>query len=252
MCELTVGRRGAARALWPAIGVGLLLCSAVLVNLVVEKSPSQWVVTAAIAGIAGVVVVAVAPAVRFACRQADPAGSGPITGLNRAVLVPAAVAAAVLSAVVVSLGDPRSLPVWIVVVVVAVWCALIDTVTKRMPTQWIWVGVVAAAGAVLIADPGRLGHAALWGGICGAAFVLITIITAGTPGLADARLAVLLGGACGAAGGGEAVWAWILAANIIGAMHAGIHLITRRQSTNRTIPFGPALAAGVVVAALIS
>lgn len=182
----------------------------------------------------------------------------PIAPPGRGLLVGFLALAAVASAVVAHLHHDRpALAVLLVVLLVpGVWCAAVDQATHRIPTRLIWTGLAAAICGVVLAsslehDPGRIVPALAWGAVCGAVLFLCAVITAGTPGLADVRLAVVLGALCGYLGG-EHVWALTVYSTLTAGVAAALQLLHRRfvhHSRERgSLAFGPYLILGAVAA----
>jgi|GEM_PF-752893 len=156
--------------------------------------------------------------------------------------------------------DRVAIPALVVLLAIpGVWCAAIDVATHRMPTRLIWTMLLSAAVGVFAAgwaehSLGRSVQALMWGSVCGAVLLTVAVITAGTPGLADVRLVVVLGVLCGYLGAGH-VWALTvfatMSAGLVAALQLGYRRFVRRLPGEGSLPFGPYLLAGAAAALIV-
>lgn len=114
-----------------------------------------------------------------------------------------------------------------------------DRVTR--PTTAIALGLAIACGIAV---------SAFWGALAvGGTLLLLHAITRGRGlGLGDVKLGTAIGTGLGPAIGLAALGS----AFVLGGAYATLLLATRRASRRDTVPFGPFLAAGAVLAALLS
>jgi leader peptidase (prepilin peptidase) / N-methyltransferase len=114
-----------------------------------------------------------------------------------------------------------------------------DRVTR--PTTAIALGLAIACGIAV---------SAFWGALAvGGTLLLLHAITRGRGlGLGDVKLGTAIGTGLGPAIGLAALGS----AFVLGGAYATLLLATRRASRRDTVPFGPFLAAGTVLAALLS
>ena len=118
----------------------------------------------------------------------------------------------------------------------------IDLEHQIVPDVITYPGI--AVGLLLGAAGGRFVDAALTSAVAGAFFLLIILVSRGGMGGGDVKLAALLGAFLGWPNTGVAIFA----AFVLGAAAGVFLLATRRRSRKDPIPFGPALAAGGVIA----
>ena len=133
---------------------------------------------------------------------------------------------------------------------VAVALALVDIAVHRLPDRLILAALSGTAlvfgiAAIATGDYRRLGVAALCGLGCGT-FYFIIVFTSGM-GLGDAKLAVLVGLACGWYGVGTAIFA-IIAGVIFNGVTAIVLLLLRRVSRKDRIAYGPLMLLGALTA----
>ncbi|KQM82316.1 A24 family peptidase [Agromyces sp. Leaf222] len=147
------------------------------------------------------------------------------------------------------------LPALLVFAASATVLSLIDLIEHRLPNAVVFptLGVVALLLLVVpLALTGRsafvvsslVGAAAMF-----AVYLLLALISPGAMGMGDVKLALLIGLVLGWFG----VTAWIiglLAAFVIGGILAITGLALRRVTLRGSIPFGPSMLAGAVLALL--
>ena len=145
--------------------------------------------------------------------------------------------------------------VWVAVAIAALTglmpcIAVIDIEHRIIPNRITYPALVAFAvylpvawafGAPLALGSAAIGFAAYGGGL------FIVALVSGGMGMGDVKLAALIGGVLGAIGLGLVAVA-VAAAIVIGAVGAVVAL-ARGAGRKGTLPFGPALAGGAVIAA---
>jgi leader peptidase (prepilin peptidase)/N-methyltransferase len=130
-------------------------------------------------------------------------------------------------------------------------CALLvvfftDLERGLIPNAVTYPGIVAGvafaawSGSVL----SSLAAAAASGGL----FLVIAIVSRGGMGGGDIKLAAMIGAFLGAAGAAVAIFVGVALGAAAGAVLMALRLRTRKQ----TMPFGPALAAGAMIAMFAS
>lgn len=132
-------------------------------------------------------------------------------------------------------------------VVVLVPCTVIDLERRIIPNLLTGPGAVAALLLGTVLDPGGEPHRLLWAAIAGG-FLLVTALAypAGM-GMGDVKLLGLMGLCLGP---GAVVGLFVA---LLGQIGTGVVLALRkgvRAAGKTTLPFGPYLAAGGLVAAL--
>ena len=133
--------------------------------------------------------------------------------------------------------------------------SVVDLREKRIPNAIL----LAAAPVVLalsVADAGVTGRwdAVLWAllGAVGlfAIYLGLALLAPSGIGMGDVKLAALIGFVLGGAGWGT----WLLgfsAGVLIGGLAAAITLLARRRGPSGTLPYGPAMVLGTLVALLL-
>ncbi|MBB3676192.1 prepilin peptidase [Modestobacter versicolor] len=188
-------------------------------------------------------------------RGAAPSGRGVLAG--RALGSPwAEVAGAVLTtAVVLRFGWSAELPAWVWFVAVGLLLAVVDLRTMLLPNRvllpGLLVGLVLLAVAAAVDDRWTaLGRAVLAGGAAFAVLLVLALIAPSGMGMGDVKLAGLLGLHLGWLG-----WPTLVAGLFLGFLVQavlGLALIALRRAGRKTeLPFGPALIAGALAAALL-
>lgn len=151
-------------------------------------------------------------------------------------------------------GDAPVLPAVLVFASAGAVLSIVDLVERRLPNRVVGpaavvVGlllVVAAAGA---GDWAALGRAVLGGAAMFAAYLVVALISPAAMGMGDVKLAGLIGLLLGWFG----LDAWLLgllAAFVLGGLCAVVALALRRVTLRGSIPFGPSMLAGAMVAVL--
>lgn len=225
------------------------------------------VLTAALSGMLGILAGAIGAVIvdRVSGGEAvgEPSGSGDgsrpwsagLVEIHRLPLVSATAALFVLTGWLFASADPPDywavpgmlLFVWMLLVV-----AVVDYRTRRIPNALTYpltptlFGLLATA-AMLNRTPARAGDL-LVGGIGAFAFLFVlALINPRGMGMGDVKYAAFLGIGLGYLGIGTVV-VGILAAFFIGSVVSLGLVVTRTRSRKDTIPFGPFLSAGALVA----
>jgi leader peptidase (prepilin peptidase)/N-methyltransferase len=133
-------------------------------------------------------------------------------------------------------------------VMLVVPCALIDLERRIIPNKLTGPGALFALIAGLALDPGGEPKRLLWAGIAGGFLLIASLASPSGMGMGDVKLLGVMGLLLGSA----AVVALLVAllGNILGAVvmssRRGV-----RGALKSYIPFGPYLAVGAIVAALV-
>ena len=169
-------------------------------------------------------------------------------------LAAAAVTAVTFAALALRFGLTWILPALLVFAASATVLTLVDLAEKRLPNTVIFptLGAVAvllvpaswAAGAWMSLLWAVVGSAAMF-----AVYFLLALISPASMGMGDVKLALVIGLLLGWFG----LTAWLialLAAFVVGGLVAIIALLLRRVTLRGSIPFGPSMLAGALIALL--
>lgn len=132
-------------------------------------------------------------------------------------------------------------------VLVLVPCTVIDIERRIIPNVLTGPGAIAALVLGTALDPAGEPHRLLWAAIAGGFLLLTALVYPAGMGMGDVKLLGLMGLCLGPA----AVVGLFIA--LLGQVATGIVLAARkgvRAAGKTTLPFGPYLAAGGIVAAL--
>jgi leader peptidase (prepilin peptidase)/N-methyltransferase len=175
---------------------------------------------------------------------------------QRTVRIAAAViTAALFGALVLRFGLVWILPALLVFAAAATVLAIVDLAEKRLPNAVIFptLGVVAL---LLVPPTWALGTSwpLLWA-LAGSAamfavYFLLALISPASMGMGDVKLALVIGLLLGWFG----LSAWLiglLAAFVVGGVIALVALGMRRVTLHGSIPFGPSMLAGALIAVLL-
>jgi leader peptidase (prepilin peptidase)/N-methyltransferase len=157
------------------------------------------------------------------------------------------------------LGPVAVLPLYLALCVLGVLLACVDVACHRLPHVLVWpatwVGLVAFTAVAAATDQWMaLLRAVLAAGVLGGFYALLYLmglLFRGGFGWGDVKLAVLLGLFLGWLGWGPALLGGLLPSLLNGPVLIGL-LVARRISRRGSVPFGPAMLAGAVVAIGIS
>lgn len=174
----------------------------------------------------------------------------------RTVRIAAAViTAAVFGALVVRFGAAWILPALLAFAAAATVLAIVDLAEKRLPNAVIFpaLGIVAL---LLVPPTWALGTwwPLLWALVGAIAmfalYVLLALVSPASMGMGDVKLSLVIGLLLGWFG----LSAWLvglLAAFVVGGVIALIALVMRRVTLRGSIPFGPSMLAGALIAVLL-
>jgi leader peptidase (prepilin peptidase)/N-methyltransferase len=160
------------------------------------------------------------------------------------------------AAVAARFGWSAQLPAWLWLVAVGLLLALVDLRTRLLPNRVLLPGVVG--GVVLLAVAAAvddswpaLGRAVLAAAAAAAGLLVLALIAPRGMGMGDVKLAGLLGLYLGWLG-----WPVVLTGLFLGFLVQallGLALLAAHRVGRRSeLPFGPALLAGALVAALLA
>jgi leader peptidase (prepilin peptidase) / N-methyltransferase len=160
--------------------------------------------------------------------------------------------AALFVAVTERLGLSPLLPAYLYLAAITVALGLIDLAVKRLPNAIVLPSYVV--GALLLAPAGLVRHD--WSGVgrglvamaaLFAFYVALAAVYPGGMGFGDVKLAGLLGLYLGVIG-----WSSVLVGTFAGFLLGGLAgaglMLTRRATRRSTIPFGPFMLAGAMLA----
>jgi len=169
-----------------------------------------------------------------------------------ALLIDAATAGLFVGAVL-TFDDPAVATVMAAFFWVMLAVALIDARHRLIPNRIVYpalAGFGVAVTALALAGMADLVHAVVGFAVYGGALLLVALLS-GAMGMGDVKLAALIGLVLGAFG--LRLVAVAAAVAIVGVGAASIlALVVWRRGRKSTIPFGPFLAAGAVVSALVA
>jgi leader peptidase (prepilin peptidase)/N-methyltransferase len=167
----------------------------------------------------------------------------------------AAITAVTFAALALRFGLTWILPALLVFAASATVLTLVDLAEKRLPNAVIFptLGVVAvllvpaswATGAWIALLWAVIGSAAMF-----AVYFLLALISPSSMVMGDVKLALVIGLLLGWFG----LSAWLialLAAFVVGGLVAIVALLLRRVTLRGSIPFGPSMLAGALVALLV-
>jgi len=167
----------------------------------------------------------------------------------------AIVAAVACGLIAATVGPVPVLPMFVAVGLLGVLLGAVDLDCKRLPHALV-VPAIRVSGALfavvsaLTGEWGALLRAALGAVILGAAFLLLYLLPGRGLGYGDVKLAVLLGLFLGWLGWREVLLGgllpWLVNAPIVIAL-----LLSARVSRKTSLPFGPAMLVGALLAVLV-
>jgi leader peptidase (prepilin peptidase)/N-methyltransferase len=153
------------------------------------------------------------------------------------------------------LGLSMALIPFLVLTAVGLLLAVIDLNCQRLPTTIVWpllsVGVaLLAIASEVMGERDAMTRAVLAALVLGGAYLVLASLPGADLGFGDVRLAATLGLYLGWLGWVEAVGGALVLPFLLNAPVALVLLVTRRAGRRTTLPFGPAMLAGAVVAAV--
>ena len=186
-------------------------------------------------------------AVAVRVRLADRSLGGPWAELAGGV---------VAAAVTLRFGWSAQLPAWLWLALVGLLLAVVDLRTRLLPNRVLLPATVAGLALLAVAAAADdrwpdLGRAVLAGGAAFTALLVLALIAPSGMGMGDVKLAGLLGLYLGWLGWPVLVTGFFLGFLVQAVL--GLALVVARRAGRRTeLPFGPALIAGALVAALLA
>ena len=167
----------------------------------------------------------------------------------------AAITAVTFAALALRFGLTWILPALLVFAAASTVLTLVDLAEKRLPNAVIFP-TLAAVAVLLVPATWASGAwiALLWAAIGSAAmfavYFVLALISPSSMGMGDVKLALVIGLLLGWFG----LNAWLiglLAAFIVGGVIALVALALRRVTLRGSIPFGPSMLAGALIALLV-
>ena len=167
----------------------------------------------------------------------------------------AAITAVTFAALALRFGLTWILPALLVFAAASTVLTLVDLAEKRLPNAVIFP-TLAAVAVLLVPATWASGVwiALLWAAIGSAAmfavYFVLALISPSSMGMGDVKLALVIGLLLG----GFGLNAWLiglLAAFVVGGVIALIALALRRVTLRGSIPFGPSMLAGALIAVLV-
>ena len=151
-------------------------------------------------------------------------------------------------------AHPAAVPAYLALAFVCVTLAVIDARTRLLPNRITYPALPVVAALLTVAsaaehDLGAMVRALEAGGLAGAAFLVLVLISPGGLGLGDVKFAVVLGLSLGWLGW-SAVAAGFVGAFLLGGVAAVVAVVVLRLGRKAQLPFGPWLAAGTLLAVL--
>ena len=168
----------------------------------------------------------------------------------------AAITAVTFAALTLRFGLSWLLPALLVFAAAATVLTLVDLAEKRLPNAVVFP-TLAAVGVLLVPPTWVLGDWMLlvWALVGAAAmfavYFMLALISPSSMGMGDVKLALVIGLLLGWFG----LSAWLiglLAAFIVGGVIAIVALVLRRVTLRGSIPFGPSMLAGALIAVLLA
>jgi leader peptidase (prepilin peptidase)/N-methyltransferase len=163
---------------------------------------------------------------------------------------PSVIVGALLLALATGVGQP-SLPLAVLrglLVLVLVPCAVIDLERRIIPNRITYPAALIAVVVGLALDAGHEPQRLMWAGIAGGFLLLTALINPAGMGMGDVKLLAVMGLFLGR----PVVVALVV--GLLGPVFAGVILARRhgvRAARKSTLPFGPYLAVGGLIAALV-
>lgn len=149
--------------------------------------------------------------------------------------------------VAATIGLDRDVIAGVAFVVVLTIISVFDLEQMRVPNRIVLPAIAAALIWQAIFHTGDLGVCALAGVGAGLFFGLAFVLTRGSIGMGDAKLALLIGIVLG-----QDVITALFFATLAGAIGAGVMLWRQGRDASKTpMPYAPFLAAGAVIALLV-
>ncbi|GAB3247866.1 A24 family peptidase [Arthrobacter pigmenti] len=171
---------------------------------------------------------------------------------TRDLALAGAVAALLAIGILVRFGVSWELPAYVYLCVLSVVLGIIDLRYKLLPNRYVYPGVLLTPIFVGIAAFGNGTWGAFFTALLGGAamfilYLMMALISPAGIGMGDVKLSLILGVFLGFLGWG-AWFVGLLAAFLIGGL-AGLTLLGfRRVTRTSSIPFGPPMLVGALIA----
>jgi len=167
----------------------------------------------------------------------------------------AAITAVTFAALALRFGLAWILPALLVFAAASTVLTLVDLAEKRLPNAVIFPTLAAVAVLLVPASWASGSWMSLVWALVGSAamfavYFLLALISPKSMGMGDVKLALVIGLLLGWFG----LTAWfigLLAAFIVGGLIAIVALLLRRVTLKGSIPFGPSMLAGALIALLV-
>jgi len=175
--------------------------------------------------------------------------------LRTAGIAGAAITAVTFGALTLRFGLSWILPALLAFAAASTVLTLVDLAEKRLPNAVIFP-TLGAVAALLLVPTWVSGEwiALLWAAVGSAGmfvvYFVLALISPSSMGMGDVKLALVIGLLLGWFG----LNAWLiglLAAFVVGGLVALVALLLRRVTLRGSIPFGPSMLAGALVALLV-
>jgi leader peptidase (prepilin peptidase)/N-methyltransferase len=165
------------------------------------------------------------------------------------------VAAGCCAAVAACVGGRPELVVWLLAVPVVVLLGTVDFAVQRLPdvlTLPLAAGVVLGLGLAALPEGagGSWPRALAGGAVLSGVYFLLFLVNPRGMGFGDVKLAVAVGVALGWYGW-DAVFFGTFVGFLLAAGYGLALVVTRRAGRGSTVPFGPFMALGALVALLL-
>lgn len=147
------------------------------------------------------------------------------------------------------------LPALLALAATGVVLSIVDLTEHRLPNAVLLPTLVVLAALLVLASALSGGWMSLLWALAGAAgmfglYLLLALISPSSMGMGDVKFAAPLGLVLGWFG--WSVWIWgVLAGFLIGGVVSLIALALRRVTLRGSVPFGPSMLAGALVAVLV-
>jgi leader peptidase (prepilin peptidase) / N-methyltransferase len=163
---------------------------------------------------------------------------------------------AACAVVALAVRDVVVLPLYLALCVLGVVLGVVDVACKRLPHSLVWpatwISLIAfTAVAALTLRWSDLLRAVLAAAVLGAIYLCLFLVARGGFGFGDVKLAILLGLFLGWLSWGAVLLGGLLPSLLNAPVLVGL-LIARRISRHGSVPFGPAMLTGALVAIGIS
>lgn len=175
---------------------------------------------------------------------------------RRVSVTAAVVTSVVFAALAWRFGPSWVLPALLAFAACATVLSIVDLAEHRLPNAVVFPALAGVAVLLVVASAATGTWMALLWALAGAAamfavYLLLALISPSSMGMGDVKLALVIGLLLGWFG--LSTWLLgLLAAFVIGGVIAIIALVLRRVTLRGSIPFGPSMLAGALIAVLVA